>query len=452
MWDEHGPVRRKTTSAATEAAAVLRSHDDHDDQPPDAAPEGRVMLQHATRSRRSILLVALVAALVVVGSPHLAVGAPAQEEDPRQERAEARARKAGLASELDALRASDGEVEASLAAVQENVALTQARLASARQAVADAEKRASQAQEELDEAEAHVDELLQQIEAAAIDAYIDPTGERGTDPLLSEDLNDVPIRRSLLEARTVQVDDALDEYRAATEDLEIQRGEARTAAEEAKAEQGELEARLDELEEAERQQAELAAGVDRRIDAALAESASLEQLDAELSGQIRAEQEALAEKVRQARTPAPSGGGGDGGGPAPVLPGPPGGIVSVRGIQVASSIAGQLEGLLSAADAAGVSLSGGGYRDPAAQIAARKRNCGTSNYAIYHMPPSQCSPPTARPGESMHERGLAIDFTHNGSLIRSRSSPGFRWLAANAGRFGFSNLPSEPWHWSTNGQ
>ena len=51
----------------------------------------------------------------------------------------------------------------------------------------------------------------------------------------------------------------------------------------------------------------------------------------------------------------------------------------------------------------------------------------------------------------MHEQGLAIDFTHGGSLISSRSSAAFQWLAANAGRFGFRNLPSEPWHWSTNG-
>ena len=26
------------------------------------------------------------------------------------------------------------------------------------------------------------------------------------------------------------------------------------------------------------------------------------------------------------------------------------------------------------------------------------------------------------------------------------------WLDANAGRFGLVNLPSEPWHWSVNGQ
>jgi D-alanyl-D-alanine carboxypeptidase len=51
----------------------------------------------------------------------------------------------------------------------------------------------------------------------------------------------------------------------------------------------------------------------------------------------------------------------------------------------------------------------------------------------------------------MHEQGLAIDFSADGGFIESRSDPAFRWLAANAGRFGFANLPSEPWHWSTTG-
>ena len=51
----------------------------------------------------------------------------------------------------------------------------------------------------------------------------------------------------------------------------------------------------------------------------------------------------------------------------------------------------------------------------------------------------------------MHEQGLAIDFTNNGRLISSRSDPAFQWLSGNASRFGLYNLPSEPWHWSTNG-
>ena len=51
----------------------------------------------------------------------------------------------------------------------------------------------------------------------------------------------------------------------------------------------------------------------------------------------------------------------------------------------------------------------------------------------------------------MHEQGLSIDFTQGGRTL-TRSSSGYQWLRANAGRFGLRNLPSEPWHWSTNGR
>jgi LAS superfamily LD-carboxypeptidase LdcB len=121
-------------------------------------------------------------------------------------------------------------------------------------------------------------------------------------------------------------------------------------------------------------------------------------------------------------------------------------------ITVASSIAGNLQSLLNAASSSGVSMCGGGYRSSAGQIETRRNNCGTSNYDIYQKPAGDCSPPTARPGQSMHERGLAVDFTCNGGgAISSQSSPCFRWLDSNASRYGFYNLPSEPWHWSSNG-
>jgi LAS superfamily LD-carboxypeptidase LdcB len=107
--------------------------------------------------------------------------------------------------------------------------------------------------------------------------------------------------------------------------------------------------------------------------------------------------------------------------------------------------------MLASAAASGFVFSGTGYRDSSQQIALRMQNCGTSSYAIYEMSPDACRPPTARPGASKHEQGLAIDFSWNGSVINSRSSPAFQWLAANAGSFGFANLPSEPWHWSVDG-
>jgi probable HAF family extracellular repeat protein len=127
-------------------------------------------------------------------------------------------------------------------------------------------------------------------------------------------------------------------------------------------------------------------------------------------------------------------------------------LVTVRGITVNTAIAGQVEALLAAAEADGFTFTGGGHRSPERQVELRRQNCGTSYYAVYEMPSSQCSPPTARPGRSMHERGLAIDFNCRGELVDSRSDPCFQWLNANANRFGLFNLPSEPWHWSVNGQ
>jgi LAS superfamily LD-carboxypeptidase LdcB len=94
-----------------------------------------------------------------------------------------------------------------------------------------------------------------------------------------------------------------------------------------------------------------------------------------------------------------------------------------------------------------VHLTGWGWRSIESQIALRIQNCGNSDYAIWHMPSSQCNPPTARPGRSMHERGLAIDFSN----CSSRSTACWRWLNEHAASYHLFNLPSEPWHWSWNG-
>ena len=129
-------------------------------------------------------------------------------------------------------------------------------------------------------------------------------------------------------------------------------------------------------------------------------------------------------------------------------------LVTVRGITVARRIGDNLRKLLRAADRDGASLGGWGYRSRARQIELRRAHCGTSKHAIYRMPSSSCSPPTARPGSSMHEDGLAIDFYkkgRNGAAISIGGTREFRWLKRKAARFGFYNLPSEPWHWSTNG-
>jgi hypothetical protein len=124
---------------------------------------------------------------------------------------------------------------------------------------------------------------------------------------------------------------------------------------------------------------------------------------------------------------------------------------TVEGITVHDQIAPQVEALVQAGRADGYTLTGSGYRAPERQIELRRQNCGTSQYAIYQMPSSECSPPTARPGTSNHERGLAVDFSCNGTLVRDRSSACSRWLASTAPAYGLYPLNSEPWHYSVDG-
>lgn len=144
--------------------------------------------------------------------------------------------------------------------------------------------------------------------------------------------------------------------------------------------------------------------------------------------------------------------------PHPVPIGPPTGTYPTftcpggGTLQVDASIEHNVRALLAAAWHDGIDLCGWGFRPPERQIELRRQNCGTSDYAIFHMPPGQCSPPTARPGTSNHEGGLAIDFRYAGGGIPTRDNPGYQWLAAHAAHYGLFNLPSEPWHWSTTGR
>jgi LAS superfamily LD-carboxypeptidase LdcB len=116
-------------------------------------------------------------------------------------------------------------------------------------------------------------------------------------------------------------------------------------------------------------------------------------------------------------------------------------------IWVHALIADRTAAMVLAAAMDGVVLDGWAFRSTARQVELRRAHCGGSFDSVFNAPSSSCAPPTARPGRSMHERGLAIDFKN----CSSRGTACYQWLAGNAARFGLFNLPSEPWHWSVNG-
>ncbi len=106
----------------------------------------------------------------------------------------------------------------------------------------------------------------------------------------------------------------------------------------------------------------------------------------------------------------------------------------------------QTQAMIAAAAADGVLLKGWGWRSFERQIELRAAHCAD----IWTTPAAECSPPTARPGHSRHEYGLAVDFS-DGTAAIGPDSPEFAWLAEHAADFGYVNLPSESWHWSADG-
>lgn len=94
-----------------------------------------------------------------------------------------------------------------------------------------------------------------------------------------------------------------------------------------------------------------------------------------------------------------------------------------------------VEALLAASGGAVQVVSGRRTYDE--QVALRRAHCGESEWAIFEMPASQCTPDTARPGESKHETGLAVDY--GGNLdVAAELAPSYRQERT---------VPSEYWHY-----
>ncbi len=399
------------------------------------------------------------------------------------------------ADDVDVLTASREEVRVAVADLD---ARTQQQAAVV--AAAEAEEKAATIA--VDRARARVALARNDVELArevvaeyAVEAYIRPPATEMLRVLSISSADDATYASSVIRIMADERRKVVDVLVEKQAEADRQQQAADRAVAEADARANAAQEELAGLQRMRDEQTSLAQSLDDRLDKALAEAAALAEIDRQMSEELAAQELALRNEgpaspvVNVANGPAsgapqdppptepvptsPPSGGNPGPGAPPTTrpptattrpptattrpPSPPSGTVtwtdvtSVGGIWVHKSIASQVQALLNAGNAAGLNLRGGGFRDSAAQVATRRANCGPTYYDIYEKPSNQCTPPTARPGRSMHERGLAIDFTSNGALITSRSSAAFRWLQANASRYGLYNLPSEPWHWSTNG-
>ena len=385
--------------------------------------------------------VAFLAAVATLATLATVVDA-ATPDELREERREVQAQAAELASEVDAATADVADLEVALAAAQANVDAQQAAVEAANRAVIDADEAQAAALAAIIDLEAQEEQARIDLQNAVIDSYV---SFQGFDDLeaLGDDPWEASRAETLAEIGTGTSLEGLDNLRSIRAELEFQRLLAEQAAVEAESNREEMRFRLAELETALAIEDQLLLEAVERQERRLGEAVALEALEAELSEQIRVEEQRIADAIANRIPP--------GGGSVTVPPDSDIELVTVGGITVNVLVEDQVRGILAAMSARGFNLGGGGYRSIESQIRLRRANCGTSDYAIWEMPASRCRPPTARPGLSQHEVGLAIDFTLNGRVLRTRNSDVFRALAEVAPQFGFYNLPSEPWHWSTTG-
>ena len=427
--------------------------------------------------RSTIVIVITLLACIGLIAPQVAQSAPAN--DPRAEREKVRAEKAKVAAQIDTSKASIAEIDAALKALADNLQTQEAALAKAEADVAQAEKDIADAEAAIAKLGKEIGVLRTELSDRAIREFVNPASEDILTAFGPEDMNAATNRSFYIELRSQDDADIADRLEGATVDLADQEAKARDARERAETQRAEQARRTESVRQAKADQQQLYSSAEASMQAQIARSVELARTDAALSKQIaeqqarlaarlaaeraRKEEAARAAAAAQARpstpsTPStPSGNQNPDGGetkPLPPITGGGGGgtvggisLCTVGGITVNCAIQSSLTAMLNAARAEGLVLTGGGWRDSSAQIALRRAHCGSSYYAIYQMPASACRPPTAPPGSSQHEIGLAIDFSN----CSYRSTRCYQWLACNAAGFGFYNLPSEPWHWSTSG-
>jgi hypothetical protein len=315
--------------------------------------------------------------------------------------------------------------------------------------------------------------LRSQVNDLALQTYIgrDSTVEGSFGLARTGDIYKAARLQTLIGAAFGDINNTSDRLRALQIDMQVATKALNEAVVQRELLRSEAEVQLEQLLDAVGLQARIVLEAEDRLEVRLYESAALAELDAEMAKEIEAENKNLsrvikaekakrrdeerlrleaerkrreAEEARRRRLLGIAG--------APIsINFDKSELTIVWGIRIHESIADKLLALLKASSRDGIRLGGGGYRSSTSQIALRRAHCGTSNWAIYSKPSYQCRPPTARPGASMHERGLAVDFTQNGRALWSNTS-GYRWLKRNAAKYGLRNLPSEPWHWSVNGR
>lgn len=227
----------------------------------------------------------LLAAVMLLG---LVAPAGADTASDARKRDAARARRAALAKELNALQASDKELNSAVAALDTQMRATEAKLASARQAVTAAERARQQAEAQLEETEGRLSTLKKAVVDRAVAAYMRPNNNVAE--LEAKDFNEASRRRVMLDQVASSDRKVIDDLRAAQEDFALERQRAEQARAVADKRKAAVEGKLSQLQSARAEKERLARALDLRIAEYKREADLVAAQEAQLSELIRQRQ------------------------------------------------------------------------------------------------------------------------------------------------------------------
>ncbi|HEX4979742.1 MAG TPA: peptidoglycan DD-metalloendopeptidase family protein [Acidimicrobiales bacterium] len=230
-------------------------------------------------------IVALVLTLLLAG---LAVPAEAAASS-RQRQEQVRAEKARKARELNALEASDRQLEGAVGALEAQVRTESARLSSARQAVAAAEATVKATERKIAETEASISTLQAEVVNRAVDAYINPQSQTLAELTDAKDLGEASRRAAMLRQVANSDRDAIDQLRATREDLDLAKARADEQREIAAKRREDVTRRLDAVASNLAEKARLERALDQRIAAIRAETTALSAEEGRIAALIAAE-------------------------------------------------------------------------------------------------------------------------------------------------------------------
>src|SRR5438105_749802 len=230
-------------------------------------------------------LVALVVALV------LGLAAPARADSAstaRRRQAAVRAKRAHIAAQLDAARASDRQLAAAVRELDSNIGTQQAAAAAATQASQAANAAVAAGTARLDDTRRRRDSLRRTVKQRALLAYVSPGETVLSEVLSSRDITEATRKRALLDQVVGGEHELLDRLRVSEEDLADEQRQLSAAQAKAAARRRQATARLVALRAARADHFRLRSALQDRIREYMAEAEAVAKDEAALQAFIRA--------------------------------------------------------------------------------------------------------------------------------------------------------------------